>query len=195
MYFIRTIRFLHSSSHVRLRQLSNVKVVYYIIPLIFISVNLAYIHVPYFYILPSYSNCIPQPGFYLMFLNIWQLATYGLAPPVIMVLLCLLTIRHIHQRRVIPMTNQINQNMRKDRNFYHMVFIQCIFVSSATMTFVAYQLYFALTIYQIKDRLQLSKDNLFAVIAGCVSAAGHTTTFFAFTLTSRLFRQQLFRRR
>ena len=130
-----------------------------------------------------------------MFLGIWQLATYGLAPPLVMLILCLLTIRHTNQRRVIPITNQINQNIRKDRNLFHTAFIQCIFVSTATMTYAAYQLYISLTIYQIKDMLQLSKDNLFSITAGCISAMGHTTTFFAFTLTSRLFRQHLFGRR
>jgi hypothetical protein len=69
--------------------------------------------------------------------------------------------------------------------------VQCLFVGLMTSAYSSYQLYTSSTEHQVKDRLQLTKDAFFTLIFGTISAIGHTATFFVFTITSRMFRQQV----
>jgi hypothetical protein len=72
-----------------------------------------------------------------------------------------------------------------------MVLVQCLIVGSTTTAYAAGQWYSTLTSNQVKDSLQLAKDNLLSNLVGAISTMGHSTTFFVFTLTSQMFRQQL----
>ncbi|CAF3945782.1 unnamed protein product [Rotaria sordida] len=190
-------RFLHSSSNVNLRQLSSFKVASRTILLTFILINIVYSHVLVFYKINLTSSCTSESSFYGTFLGIWHLLAYGIGPPLLMFLFSILTLQHVHRRRIMPVTiqsNRANRDANKDRHLLRMVFIQCLFVGLTTTAYACIQLYTSLTAYQIKDRLQLTKDNLFIIIFGSISATGHSTTFFVFVLTSKFFRQQLFRR-
>ena len=76
-----------------------------------------------------------------------------------------------------------------------MALAQCLIVGLTTTAYAADQLYTTLTANQVKSSLQLAKDNLLANLVGSISGLGNSTTFLVFTITSKLFRQQLFRRR
>ncbi|UJR11481.1 hypothetical protein I4U23_015660 [Adineta vaga] len=189
-------RFLHSSSNANVRGWSSYKVAFRAIPLTFVFVHLAYLHVPFFYeILLPRRTCAVGNNVYGIFLGIWHLITYGTGPPLLMLAFSLLTIRHIRKRRVKPTTNQAsqaNQSSRNDRNLLRMVFIQCLVVGSTTTAYAIMQLYTTLTVNQSKTSLQLARDGLFGALVGVISATGHNATFFVFTLTSKMFREQLF---
>jgi len=166
------------------------------IVLTFILVNLAYVHVAIFYeiILPRRS-CSVENSSYAIFLGIWHLFTYGTGPPLLMLVFSLLTIRHVRHRRIIPVINQINQTSRNsstDRNLIRMVLFQCLVVGLTTSSYAGLQWYTSLTSNQVKNSLQVAKDNLSANLVGSISAAGHSATFFVYTLASKMFRQQLF---
>jgi hypothetical protein len=195
-------RFLHSSSNVSLRGWSSYRVASRVIPLTYPLVHLAYSHVPVFYeILLPRRTCSLENGIYNIFLGIWHLITYGTGPPLLMLIFSLLTIRHVRHRRVIPVTNQLNTgdgNSARDRHLFRMVFVQCLVVGLTTSSYAMSQWYMTLTAYEVKTNLQLARDNLLANLVGSISTAGHSTTFFVFTLTSKMFREQLrgcFRRR
>ncbi|CAF0839170.1 unnamed protein product [Adineta steineri] len=188
-------RFLHSSSNVNFRGWSSYKVASRVIPLTFLLAHLAYLHVAVFYeILLPRRTCSILSSSYAMFLGIWHLLTYGTGAPLLMLFFSLLTIQHIRHRQIVPVNSQINEAIRKsnkDRSLVRMALFQCLIVGLTTTAYAAFQWYSTLTSNQVKSNLQLTKDNLAANIVGSISAAGHSTTFFIFTLTSRMFRKQL----
>jgi hypothetical protein len=75
-----------------------------------------------------------------------------------------------------------------------MVLVQCLVVGFTTTIYAVVQWYITLTANQVKSNLQLARENLVTHLVGSNSAIGHSTTFLVFTLTSKLFRQQLFDR-
>ena len=194
-----TSSFLHSSSSATVRGWSSFKIASRVIPLTFLLGHLAYAHVPIFHdIRLPRQTCGIENNSYGIFLGIWHLLTYGTGPPLLMLIFSLLTIQHIHHRRIVPVLNQPRQegrNSNKDRNFIRMVFVQCAFVGLGTTAYAIGQWYTTLTSNQVRDNLQIAKDNLFFHLVGSISAAGHSTTFFLFTLVSPMFRQQLICRR
>lgn len=72
-----------------------------------------------------------------------------------------------------------------------MVFVQYLFVGITTTSYAATHSYNTSTANLYKDHLQLAIDFLFTIIFGSISAIGHSTTFFVFTLTSKMFRKHL----
>jgi hypothetical protein len=156
---------------------------------------MAYLHVAIFYQIQSTPPvCTSENGFYEIFIGIWHLIAYGIGPSLLMFIFSLPTIQHARHRRVMPVTtrlNQTNKNSNKDRHLLRMLFAQCLFISSTTMAYAIGQLYTSLTSSQSEDSLRLAINNLIIVLVGNISATGHSTTFFVFTLASKMFRQQL----
>ncbi|UJR16773.1 hypothetical protein I4U23_003673 [Adineta vaga] len=191
-------RFLHSSSNINMRRWSSYKVAYRVIPITFILVHLAYFHVLIFYdILLPQRSCSIENVAYNIFLGIWHLVTYGSGPPLLMLLFSIFTIRHIRHRAVMPITirnssSQGHRRSNKSRNLIRMTFVQCLVVGSTITVYAISQWYISLTSHQTKTNLQIARENLFFVLSGIIAGVGHNITFFIFTLTSRLFREQLF---
>ena len=139
--------------------------------------------------------CAGQPGFYRIFLGFWHVFAYGSGPPFLMFLFSFFTIRHVKNRRIVPSTivsNQDERNSHKDKNLLRMALVQCLCIGLTTSFFSIIQLYISITTGQVKNNLQLAKDNLLVILAGLISTGGHSATFYLFTATSKMFREHLF---
>jgi hypothetical protein len=151
---------------------------------------------PIFYTInPTPPICAGQPGFYRIFLGFWHVITYGSGPPFFMFIFSFFTIRHVKNRRIVPSTNPSNQDERnssKNRSLIRMALVQCLCIGLTTSFFSVSQLYISITTGQVKDNLRLAKDNLFVILGGLISTGGHSSTFYLYTATSKMFRQHLF---
>ena len=197
-------RFLCSSQSANLRGWSSLAVANRAIPLTSLSILVAYFHVPLYHAINIQQRlCFPIPGVYQTFFGIWNLIVFSVGPPTLMLLFGLFTIRHIRQSvsRIAPMNAQTStqatalpkHRKRTDRQLIRMLLVQCVvFTVTASPTSVQY-IYTSIRANMIVDNLQRAKDNLFYNIAGFVSWTGPCTSFYLFTLSSKLFRHELVR--
>jgi len=168
------------------------------IPLTFLLLHVTYSHVLIFYTITSKSSCTSQSNLYGTCLGVWHLLVYGIGPPVLMLLFSLTTVQRVRHRAIMPVItqpNQVNRNTIKDAHLLRMVFLQSIFVGFITTLYAATQLYTQATSNNVKDNLQIAKENLITGIFGSLSVTSLSATFFVFTLASKMFRQELLCRR
>lgn len=197
-------RFLCSSTSTRLRAWSSVSLTWRAIPLTSLFVLLAYLHVPIYHAINVPQRlCFPIPGVYQTFFGIWNLIVFSVGPPGLMLLFGFLTVRHIRQSvdRIAAQntphtsTQVASQQHRKkaDRQLIQMMLVQCMmFTLTASPTSVQY-IYTSVRSTMIVDSVQKAKDSLFYLIAGFVSLTVPCTSFYLFTLSSKLLRQELVR--
>jgi hypothetical protein len=187
-------RFLYSSANDNLRKLSSFKTAYRANPVTFVLVHVTYLHILIRYTITPNLFCQSQSTPYGAVLGIGHVFAYGIGPPSLMLLFFLLTIRNVRRQRIrpsIPYSNQTTENSRKDKHLVPMAFVQCLLVGLTTTSYAATQLYITSISNQVKSRLQIAVDTLFTLIFGSISAIGHSTTFFVFTLSSKMFCQHL----
>jgi hypothetical protein len=133
-------------------------------------------------------SCYTRPGAYNMFYRIFYLAIYCMLPSFCMGLLCVLTLKNIRQqaRRIQPTLIQGSESLRRiDRQMIRMLFSQvltqlCSVLPFATLSLVALFINTATTIFSFIDQIFILP--LFV---------SYTTSFYIFTLSSRIYRQEL----
>ncbi|CAF0723232.1 unnamed protein product [Adineta steineri] len=134
---------------------------------------------------------------------------FNLGPSIIMLIFGSLTIRHIQQsvRRVTASNNktqtgtglttamqeQLQRQKTIDRQLIRMMVAQSVYFAVLTTPNSVGYIYFSLTTNTLFNDVQLAQVNLFVNIAGLLSTTGACTTFYLFTLSSKLFRQELMR--
>ncbi|CAF1309064.1 unnamed protein product [Adineta steineri] len=198
-------RFLCSSRSASLRAWSHIRVASWANLIMTIMIGLTYIYVPIVYqIQVGHVKCPGNQGPSTFFSGIWILVTFSVGPPCVMFCFGSLTIHNIREttKRVIPRNNQINgqtqqpqlqlQNQKKtDRQLIQMMFVQCVYLSiTSSLTSINY-IYMAARPPLVVDALQAAKDDLFSQITGTISITGACTSFYLFTLSSQLFRDEL----
>lgn len=211
-------RYLCSSKSARLRGWSSLRVTNWAIPLTSLLVLAAYFHVPMYHAINVQQRlCFPVAGFYQKFFGVWNLVVFSVGPPVLMLLFGFLTVQHIRQSlgRIAPTVpsqtrtttgmgaaagpggvgtggNEIRQRRKNaDRQLIQMLLVQCMFFTlTASPTSVQY-IYTSIRETMVVDNVQRAKDNFFYTIAGFVSLTGPCTSFYLFTLASKLFRHEL----
>ncbi|CAF1535783.1 unnamed protein product [Adineta ricciae] len=195
-------RFVASSTSAKMRAWSSIRVTYYAIFVTTIMVGLFYIHVPIFYYVNQNTNtCLAPPGTYSTFYGIWNLFVFSLGPPFSMFILGALTIRNFRQsiKRIAPNNNPDNvtgngnqiQQRRKaiDQQMIRMLLVQClVFILTGAPVSIQY-IYGAVAI--LSDPVESTKNNLAWNIIGFISLTGPSSSFYLFTLSSKLFRGEL----
>ncbi|CAF4098234.1 unnamed protein product [Adineta steineri] len=198
-------RFLCSSRSASLRAWSNIRVASWTIPIMTIMIGFTYIYVLILYQLKAGNNkCPGSQGPSTIFNGIWNLVVFSLGPPCIMFCFGSLTIHNIRQvgRRVIPRNNRIDgqakqpqlqlQNQKKtDRQLIQMMIVQCAYLSITSSLTSINTLYMSLRPPMVLNALQVAKDDLFVQTVGTISLTGACTSFYLFTLSSQLFRDEL----
>ncbi|CAF1360826.1 unnamed protein product [Adineta ricciae] len=201
-------RFLCSSTSVNVRQWSNLRIVNRIILLIIIIIGLFYLYILIvFENIQTHTKCPYTQTTYPLFHGIWNLLIFSLGPSLLMLIFGLLSIRNIQRslqkvavqksqsrtqsEPMSPLQNQLKSKKTTDRQLIQMMLIQCFYFISTTTPFSVASIYTALRINIQKDSLQTVKDNMFTILVGLVSSTSACTTFYCFTLSSQLFRQQL----
>ncbi|CAF0734527.1 unnamed protein product [Adineta steineri] len=150
---------------------------------------------------------IVVPLFYLYMPIIFQnIGT--LSPSIVMLIFGLLTIQHVQQSgkkiatqniQVQNLTElitpaqqeQLRRQKTSDRQLLQMMFVQCLWFSLWPTPVSAVYIYIALRMNVVPDALQLAKDSLFTNISGALCGTAACTSFYVFTLSSRLFRREL----
>ena len=144
-------------------------------------------------------TCSPLPGVYQIFNNIWHLVFWSCLPNLGMVVFSLLTIRNINQgrRRIIP-PSQDTQNQQQatrkktDVQLLRMVIVQSLMLSSTTMTNFIVSLYVSSVSIPTQDALKKSTNDYLRNAFSFVALTGPCMSFYLFTLSSPLFRHELF---
>ncbi|CAF1271541.1 unnamed protein product [Adineta steineri] len=119
-------------------------------------------------------------------------------PSIIISIFGTLTIRNARLRIVRPITNLIHQitttknnivlTRRNDRNLTHMLFIQVSFVFVLDLPFGIYRSYASLTANLSKSQYRVAVENLIYALIVLLVYFTHSTSFYIYTLTGKLYR-------
>lgn len=180
-------RFASSSSSARIRSFSQMKVTRRVIVLMYAVVNLFF-----FEMLICFdgavlgSNCYPKSDFCRLLTVGIQLITYSLLPPVSMLILGWLTVRHVRQSQ-----NQRHTKNLIDRQLFRMLLIQVFCTALLTMPFSIQKVYLQITRSMPKTSEHVAIDTFFGSVIVFLTLANSSTPFYLFTLTSPMFRKEL----
>ncbi|CAF1157669.1 unnamed protein product [Adineta ricciae] len=196
-------RFLCSSRSATLRSWSSVRVATRTIILITITILLIFLYIPITYeILPGRSRCPASQSRTAGFNGIWTLIVFSLCPPIVMLCFGSLTIRHIRQQlKRVQITNNENiaqtqlsktrRQKRTDRQLIQMMLVQCLYFSVTSLLVSINWFYVTVRPPIVIDVVQGAKDDAFSQISGLISLVGPCTSFYLFTLSSQVFRDEL----
>lgn len=203
-------RFLCSSSSAALRAWSAPQVAFKTILSSTVLCGLSYIYLPIQYDLrKTMPRCSGNQGDHPLFNGIWNLLIFSLAPALVMLVFGLFTVRNIQksvERVSVYPNNQRIQNLSSsmsfqnnhrrqtnitDRQLIQMMLVQsCSFILWSAPISVWY-IYDSLRMNMVVDALQKARDDAFSIITGVISITGGCTSFYIFTLSSKLFRREL----
>jgi hypothetical protein len=148
----------------------------------------------------STVTCYALPGAYRIFSDLQYLIFYGLAPPIIMLVFGLITLRNLRRSRrlVLPNANvqnqlKLNSIKRRDGQLLAMLLLQIIIIIIFTVPFAIQKLYDTLTLQIPQTPLQKAQDNLITGTLRILSYGSHAFGFFFYTLSARIFRTELLR--
>jgi len=195
-------RFLHSSSKESIRRISTLKTAKISILITSLIVPILYSHMLFYYEIANVTNqygkvnpqCNGQKGFYRTFFGFCHMVVYSICPTLFMLLFGFLTLRNVRQHRQIVRRFQENSNNRRtDSQLLRMLATQVIVIIIATLPFSLYQLYTSFTTTISKSTYQVAQDNLAARITGIMTYFAHSTSFYLYTLTGSIFRNEVYK--
>jgi hypothetical protein len=184
-------RYCSSSTSVTRRSWCNKKIAKRLIIAAIILACILYLHMAIFFqlnISGTSVSCYTQPGAYSLFYRLFYLVIYCLLPSVSMGVLCILTLNNIlqHARRIRPALATGNDSLRRiDHQMIRMLFLQvftqllCV-LPFAILNLVALFIDTTTIIY-----------TFFSQIFILPLFVSYTTSFYVFTLSSRIYRKEL----
>ncbi|CAF0951306.1 unnamed protein product [Adineta steineri] len=198
-------RYFCSSSNARMRRYSSVRIARIIIIVFTLTMFLIHIHVAVYNIIgigrtpipfnQVQSVCYTVSGFYTIFGIYWFFIVYAICPPVLMLVFGSLTLFNIHQRRkqILPNTSEVsNRNREKtSRQMLIMLIVQCVFMTVCTTPLAIQRIYLNITSTQQKSLTQKTLDQLYSTIVIFLGFVGHSLTFYIFTLSGSVFRDEV----
>ena len=181
-------RFASSSSSATVRSFSRVKIARRMLLLISSMVIAVYFQMLFcFDGSLQAANCFPSSSFCSKFNNFNLLLTFSLCPPLSMLILGWLTIRHVRSSEVLRQQTQ----QGKDRQLTRMLLIQVICVTIFCLPISVQKLYSEITVNQAKSAEHLLIENFFATFVVLLALINTSTSFYLFTLTGKVFRREL----
>ncbi|CAF1256733.1 unnamed protein product [Adineta ricciae] len=195
-------RYFHSSSNIKLRRLSSLKMARISSSVLTLLMIVIYSHMIVYFEIANVTSqtgqatqtCNARKGTYRSFSASWHMTLYSLCPSSLMLLFGILTVRNIHQHhRIIPTHSDNNQrhNRRTDMQLLRMLTIQVLFIIVSTMPSSAIRLYSSFTATTTKNAFQTAQENLATQLCNSLSYFAHSTSFYLYTLTGSLFRTEL----
>lgn len=192
-------RCLLTSSAVRWRNWSAIKIAYrlVIIAIIFWLISPAHMLIFYdFYVSNGVPNvCSSQPGIYSTFVSIFFIVWLTAMPYTVMFIAGMITFRHmkVSRNRVMPVQNNRTAK-RIDRHLILMMFLQVvvsiIFLSMRTVV-LAYQY---ITRDVVKDSRQRAIELFISQTGIILYYVNYAKSFYLYTLTSPFFREIFWKR-
>lgn len=192
-------RYFASCADIRWRRWSSTKIAKRCILYSFIFWIFSYIPVLIFYNIQG-GDCSYEIGIYAVLFGIYLAIESGMIPPMLMLLFGLLTIRNIRlsKQTIHPQpsthatgTAQTTRLSRKDLQLTKMLFGQIILWIILNIPYPSYQLYRSITIDDPTSELRTSIESFVSSVANCFLYLGFSLTFFVYTLSSLLFRNEL----
>jgi hypothetical protein len=179
-------RYTSSSSTVRIRSFSQVKIARRVVFIISILIILIYFQMNFcFDGTIQAANCYPSSSLCNTFNNFNSLITYSLFPPLLMLILGYMTIRNVRHSQHLRRTNA------KDRQLTMMLIIQVICISILSMPISIQKIYSEITLNEIKSTERQAIENFFATFVVLLALMNSSTSFYLFTLTGKVFRKEL----
>jgi hypothetical protein len=185
-------RYCSSSTSTARRSWSDKKVAKRLIIGAIILASILYLHMAIFYeIITSGSSksCTDRPGVYNTFYRIFYLIVYCILPSVCMGLFCALTFINIRQqsRRIQPalVAGNNNRRTRIQRQMIKMLFLQ---VLTQLLCILPHAIINLLSLFINTSTTIYSFFNQIFILPLFVS---YTTSFYVFTLSSPIYRQEL----
>ncbi|CAF0996232.1 unnamed protein product [Rotaria sp. Silwood1] len=186
-------RYCSSSASATRRSLCNKKVAKRLIIGAIILACILYFHMAIFFQIITEDSmvlCDAQPGLYELFYRIFYLVIYCILPSFCMAVLCILTLMNIHKqtRRIQPVFTIGNDGSRRlEHHLIRMLFAQIITQVLSILPFAILNLVGFLT-----DR----RTNLFEFFNQIFTLPlfiSYATSFYIFTMSSYIYRQELLR--
>jgi hypothetical protein len=169
-----------------------------------ITCFISYVHVLFLFGIQttpgsSTVTCYALMGIYRTFSDLQYLIFYGLAPPILMLVCGILTLKNIRRshRLVQPSTNAENQlknhsMKRRDVQILAMLLLQIIIITVFTLPFAIQKLVDTFSLQIQRTPLQTAQYNLLTATLRLLSYGSHAFGFFFYTLSGRIFRTELF---
>jgi hypothetical protein len=180
-------RFASSCATVRFRSFSQVKIARRVVFIIAIIVILVYFQMNFCFDGSVQSaNCVPSSPLCNSFNDFNLLITYSLFPPILMLILGLMTIRNVSGGRHVRAETNV-----KDRQLTLMLILQVICISILSMPISIQKIYSERTMYQKKGVDQTILESFFATFVVLLALMNSSTSFYLFTLTGKVFRKEL----
>ncbi|UJR11226.1 hypothetical protein I4U23_015409 [Adineta vaga] len=158
------------------------------------------IHNIIFYDIQVSSNsteriCSNQPGSYSTFLSFYSIFINGLSIPFFMILFGFLTLRNIKSVRNRIHVNIIHSFQRRKREewiLFRMLLIQLFVTIILTLPITIYLCYNGLTQYERKSSFRIFIENYIYQMCTLLQYINAAISFIVYSLTSRMFRRELF---
>ncbi len=180
-------RYASSASAVRIRSFSQVKIARRVIVIISIIVFLDYFEMNFCFNGTSQGTiCSPISSFCSTWNNFNLLVTFSLFPPILMLILGWMTIRNVRAGRHLR-----RETSAKDRQLTAMLLIQVTCIIILSMPISIQKIYAQIIINQTEGTYQISVENFLSTFVVLLALLNASTSFYLFTLTGKVFRQQL----
>jgi len=180
-------RYASSSLAVRMRSFSQVKVARRVIVIISIILILAYLEINFCFDGTIVGTiCSPISSFCATWNNFNLLVSFSLFPSILMLILGWMTIRNVRAGRHLR-----RETSAKDRQLTKMLLIQvtCIIILSIPISIQ--KIYAEITTNQTKGTTRVLVENLLSNFVVLLALMYASTSFYLFTLTGKVFRQEL----
>jgi hypothetical protein len=185
-------RCLSTSENSRLRLFSRIRVAHRItlIPIIVYSLTNCHEFI-YFDLRPK---CVAESGIYSIFISIYSIVWTSLIPQSLLLIFGLITYRNIRLSRKRLQRENEERRSRTDIHLIKMTFFQVIISSILLNIRTIYFSYSVLSANVYKSERQIAFESLLLQISSFVFFINFCKSFYINTLTSKLFRQVLFKR-
>ncbi|CAF0760014.1 unnamed protein product [Adineta ricciae] len=164
---------------------------------------ISYVHVLFLFgiqidSISSAKSCYALAGIYRFLSDLQYLLFYALVPPILMFVFGILTLRNIRRRRrlIIPTVYartqlRTNGNKRRDTQLLIMLLIQVLIIIVFTLPFAIQKLVDTFSSQTQQTPLQKAQYSLLIAILRLLSYGSHALGFFFYTLSARIFRNEL----
>lgn len=176
-----------SSANVRIRSFSQIKVAQRVVGAIIIIVCLMWAQMFVCFNTNFQGvNCNPASQVCSSISDFTLVIFYSLLPPILMFIFGWITIRHVNNA---PIHRTVAT--RRDRQLTILLVSQVLCVTILSLPVGIQKLYAEFTLSVIKSQERIQIETFFATLAVYIVLINSATSFYMFTLTSKLFRNEL----
>lgn len=186
-------RLMSSSHNIHRRQFCHIHIARLMILITIIFDFLFYLHIPILYVnhLPG-QECDAPIGIYRIVNDCLYSLCYIIIPSILMLIFGLLTIYNGRRRRIVPAFQSL-YIIKRDRSLFLMLIFQFILFVCTTLPHAVGKLYITISLngHIDYDDFEDFSNDFFINTVQMISLINHSCQFYIFTLSSKLFRQEL----